>query len=132
LFANVASDVANAGAAGIVDAWFDAWADKDAASRERTLRRIAVPTLSFRDRYSNTDGIADLVAHITGAQQFMPGIRMQRNGDVRHCQGMVLANYVARSVDGQQRAAGTNVFEFNGDGHLERVVGFMAVASPSN
>jgi hypothetical protein len=59
----------------------------------------------------------------------MPGIRMQRNGDVRHCQGTVLADYVARSIDGQQRAAGTNVFQFNAHGRLEGVVGFMAIAS---
>jgi uncharacterized protein YndB with AHSA1/START domain len=129
LFSNVAADVAQAGAAGVVDAWFDAWADRDAAAREATLSRIAVPALSFRNRYSNTEGIADLVAHITAAQHFMPGIRMQRNGDVRHCQGTVLADYVARSVDGQQRAAGTNVFQFNADGRLEGVVGFMAIAS---
>lgn len=128
LFANVAADVANAGAAEVVDAWFDAWANPNATSREQALSRIALPTVSFRDRYSTTDGIADLVAHITAAQYFMPGIRLQRNGDVRHCQGTVLADYVARTVDGQPRAAGTNVFRFNADGRLEDVVGFMTVA----
>src|SRR5262249_27269577 len=76
LFANLVADAVNAGAAGVVDAWFDAWADPDATARERTLSRIAAPALRFRDRYSTTDGIADLVAHITGAQRFMPGIRM--------------------------------------------------------
>jgi uncharacterized protein YndB with AHSA1/START domain len=126
LFANVVADAVNAGAAGVVDAWFDAWADPDAASRVRTLSRIAAPDVRFRDRYSNTDGIGDLVAHITGAQHFMPGIRMQRHGDVRHCQGTVLADFVARSGDGQERASGTNVFVFSADGHLEWVTGFMA------
>jgi len=127
LFANVVADAVNAGAAGVVDAWFDTWADPDAASRERTLARIAAPHLRFRDRYSNTDGVADLVAHIAGAQRFMPGFRMQRHGDVRHCQGMVLADFVARGDDGQERASGTNVFMFGADGHLESVTGFMAV-----
>ena len=131
LFANVAADVANAGASQTVEAWFDLWADPDAASRDRTLSRIALPTLSFRDRYSCIDGIADLVAHIAAAQHFMPGIRMERYGGVRHCQGTVLADYVARSADGTQRAAGTNVFQFSADGRLESVVGFMAVTGPS-
>jgi uncharacterized protein YndB with AHSA1/START domain len=126
LFANVVADAVNAGAAGVVDAWFDAWADPDAAARERTLSRIAALDVRFRDRYSNTDGIGDLVAHITGAQHFMPGIRMQRHGEVRHCQGTVLADFVARSGDGQERASGTNVFVFSPDGHLEWVTGFMA------
>ena len=126
LFANVVADAVNAGAGGVVDAWFEAWADPDAASRARTLSRIAASNLRFRDRYSNTDGIDDLVAHIAGAQRFMPGIRMQRHGDVRHCQGTVLADFVARSSDGQDRASGTNVFVFGADGRLEWVTGFMA------
>ena len=129
LFANVAADVANTGAADIVDAWFDVWADPDAVSRERALSHIALPTLSFRDRYSNTDGIADLVAHITAAQYFMPGIRMRRKGDVRHCQGMVLADYFAGSADGKELASGTNLFQFRADGKLESVTGFMSVPS---
>jgi uncharacterized protein YndB with AHSA1/START domain len=126
LFANVVADTVNAGAAGVVDAWFDAWADPEAASRERTLSRIAAPDVRFHDRYSKPDGIGDLVAHITGAQHFMPGIRMQRHGEVRHCQGTVLADFVARSGDGQECASGTNVFVFSADGHLEWVTGFMA------
>ena len=129
LFANVVADAVNAGAAGIVDAWYDAWADPDVASRERTLSRIASDSLRFRDRYSNTDGVADLVAHITGGQRFMPGIRMTRSGDIRHCQGTVLADFVARSSDGQTRATGTNVFVFGADGKLDWVTGFMNVAS---
>jgi uncharacterized protein YndB with AHSA1/START domain len=129
LFANVAADVAHAGAVRVVDAWFDAWADPDAASRERSLSRIARPPLTFRDRYSNTDGVADLVAHITAAQHFMPGIRMRRRGDIRHCQGTVLADYIALSADGKELASGTNVFHFGADGILESVTGFMAVRS---
>lgn len=125
LFANIAADAVNAGAPGIVDAWFDTWADADAASRRSTLSRIAVPALRFHDRFSNTDGIDDLVAHITAAQHFMPGIRMQRHGEVRHCQGMLLVDYVARSSDGQERARGANVFVVDAEGRLERVTGFM-------
>jgi uncharacterized protein YndB with AHSA1/START domain len=129
LFANVVADAVNAGAAGVVDAWYDAWADPDVASRERTLSRIASDSLRFRDRYSNTGGVADLVAHISGGQRFMPGIRMTRSGDIRHCQGTVLADFVARSSDGQTRATGTNVFVFGADGKLDWVTGFMNVAS---
>lgn len=127
LFANLVADQVNAGAGGLVDAWFEAWADPDVASRTRTLSRIAAPALAFRDRYSHTDGIEDLVAHIGGAQRFMPGIRMQREGDVRHCQGTVLADYLARSPDGRQIANGTNVFVLGADGRLESVTGFMAM-----
>lgn len=125
LFANLVADQVNAGAAGLVDAWFEAWAEPDVASRRQALSRIAAPTVAFRDRYSHTDGLDDLVAHISGAQRFMPGIRMQRNGDVRHCQGTVLADYVARSTEGREIASGTNVFVLDADGRLEWVTGFM-------
>jgi uncharacterized protein YndB with AHSA1/START domain len=127
LFANVVSDAVNRGVAGLIDAWFDAWADPDAAARTRTLATIAVPELRFKDRFSNTDGLDDLVAHITGAQRFMPGIRMKRNSDVRHCQGTVLADWLAQSPDGQPRASGTNVFVLGAHGRIESVTGFMAL-----
>ena len=127
LFANVVADAQNAGAAAVVDAWFDAWADPDAAARAATLARIAADDLRFKDRFSTTDSIDDLVAHITGAQRFMPGIRMKRHGDIRHCQGTVLVEFVAQSPDGQPRASGTNVFVFGAGGRIESVTGFMSV-----
>lgn len=127
LFANLVADVQNAGAPMAVDTWFDAWAEPDAAARSQALTRIVVPQLRFKDRYSNTEGVDDIVAHISGAQHFMPGIRMKRSGDVRHCQGTVLAEWIAQSPDGETRASGTNVFVFAADGRIESVTGFMAL-----
>lgn len=127
LFANLVADALHAGAAGVVDAWFDAWADPDPATRRATLARIAAADLLFRDRFSNTDGVDDLVSHISGAQRFMPGIRMKRSGDVRHCQGTVLVEFIAQSTDGQTRVSGTNVFVFGAGGKIESVTGFTSV-----
>lgn len=127
LFANVVLNAQNAGAAGLVDAWFDAWADADAAERTATLVRIAAPTVQFRDRHSHTDGIDDLVAHITAAQQYMPGIHMKRAGDVRHCQGTVLAEWIVKSASGETMASGTNVFAIGANGRIEAVTGFTAL-----
>jgi uncharacterized protein YndB with AHSA1/START domain len=126
LFSNLVSDVVNSAAGAAVDAWFEAWAERDLERRQATLDRIAASNVRFRDRYGNTDGIVDLMPHITAAQRFMPGIRMQRLGDVRHCQGTVLAEWVARGPDGQERARGTNVFGLDPDGRIHSVTGFMA------
>jgi uncharacterized protein YndB with AHSA1/START domain len=123
LFANAVSNEVNSAAAETIDAWFGAWAEPDAAARTRTLDRIAVPQLTFRDRYGHTDGAADLIPHIDAALRFMPGIRMQREGDIRHCQGVALADWIARSPDGQERARGTNVFVFDAEGRIESVTG---------
>jgi len=124
LFANLVANEVNANAHDIVDAWFLAWATKDVAAREAALAKIAQPSVAVRDRFTAIDGTADLQAHITGAQRFMPGFTMKRTGDIRHCQGTVLAEWVATGPDGQQRGSGTNVFTFGADGRLSSVVGF--------
>jgi hypothetical protein len=37
---------------------------------------------------------------------------------------MVLADWIARSVEGQERGRGTNVFTLTADGRIEGVTGF--------
>ena len=54
----------------------------------------------------------------------MPGFRLRRTGDPRHCQGVVLADWTAVGPDGQPRTSGTNVFELGADGLIESVTGF--------
>ena len=51
-------------------------------------------------------------------------VAIARDGDVRHCQGTVLADWTAATVDGQPRGRGTNVFTFGANGHIAAVTGF--------
>ena len=124
VFGNVVANLAYGGAAAIADAWFEAWTETDAATREQTLRNIASSDVTFRDRFSLLEGIADLVPHISATQRFMPGLRLTRDGDVRQCQGTVLAAWTATGPDGKERGRGTNVFSLRPDGLIEGVVGF--------
>lgn len=124
LFANVVADEVNAGASKAADAWFEAWAEPDAQTRTRLLESIAAREVRFQDRYSNLDSFDDLLPHIAAAQHFMPGVRLRRNGEVRHCQGMVLCDWVANGGDGKQIGAGTNAFVFGPTGKIEWVTGF--------
>jgi len=110
LFANAVANYVNAGAPDVVDEWFALWTEPDAAKREATLGRIAARKVRFRDRYSRLDGIDEIVAHTGAAQRFMPGMGLERKGSIRHCQGTVLADWVARSSDGQEKMSGTSVF----------------------
>jgi len=110
MFANAVANYMNAGAPSVVDEWFALWAEPDAATRSAILARIATRKLRFRDRFSRLDGIDEVVAHTGASQKFMPGIRLERKGDIRHCQGTVLAEWVARSNDGKTVMSGTNVF----------------------
>ena len=124
LFANVVADEVAAKAAALVDQWFDAWAEPDAQARSTLLTTIASPHVRFQDRYSNLEGLDDVLPHIAAAQHFMPGMRLRRAGDVRHCQGMVLCDWIASKADGQQVGKGTNAFVLDPTGRIEWVIGF--------
>jgi uncharacterized protein YndB with AHSA1/START domain len=124
LFANVVADEANSNASAIVDRWFALWSIPDFREVERALVDLASPDIRFHDRFSSLQGIDDVVPHIIAAQRFMPNLTLQRVGDIRHCQGMVLAQWAATDKEGQKRMEGTNVFALGGDGRIEFVTGF--------
>lgn len=123
-FSNVVANEVFRDAAVAVDAWFDAWVIADDTARESSFARIAGPQVQFRDAYSALEGLAELVAHSGAAQRFMPGIRLRRKGEVRHCQGTVLADWIAVDASAKERMTGTNVFVFGGDGRITSVSGF--------
>ena len=124
LFGNVIANEVFAEAASAVDSWFGAWVLADDRVREEKLTKIVTSGIRFHDRYSLLEGIPDLSAHIGASQRFMPGVGLQRKGDVRHCQGMVLADWVAVGSDGKQQMSGTNVFAFGPDLRIDSVTGF--------
>jgi len=124
LFSNAVLDVVHAQASDKVDAWFALWAEHDTALRGAALARIASPAVSFRDRYSMIDGTSDLSEHIAAGQRFMPGIVLQRRGQVRHCQGTVIADWAAVGKEGATIGTGSNVFMMGADGRITGVTGF--------
>jgi uncharacterized protein YndB with AHSA1/START domain len=126
VFGNVVANRLHANAAELVDRWFDAWSDTNAETRGQSLAAVANPNVKFRDRFSLVDGLADLAPHIGAYQYFMPGIRVRRAGDVRHCQGTVLADWTAATADGQPRGKGTNVFLMGADGKMASVTGLWS------
>jgi hypothetical protein len=112
LFANAVADFVYCDAEILVDRWFELWTEPEEAARTATLRSIASENVAFRDRYSSLVGIGEVVTHIGASQRFMPGIRMERRGSVRQCQGTALADWAALSTDGSERMTGTTVFVF--------------------
>jgi uncharacterized protein YndB with AHSA1/START domain len=124
LFANVVAGERHADAAAAIDAWHAAWADPDGESRGRQFAAIAAPGVRFRDRFSSVEGLDDLLPHVAATHRFMPGMALRREGDVRHCQGMAIADWVATAADGTERGRGTNVYLFDADGRVESVTGF--------
>src|SRR6185436_2683682 len=124
LFANVVADELHKDAARLVDTWFACWSEADESQRRTGLGAIASGGVLMRDRFSSVEGLDELMPHIGAAQRFMPGMRLTRSGDARHCQGTVLADWTAAGPDGQPRGRGTNVFVLGADGLIESVTGF--------
>ena len=126
VFGNVTANEAFGGAADLVDGWFAAWSDPESTTREATLDRVASPDITFRDQFSLVAGLEDLRPHLAAVHRFMPGLRLTREGAVRHCQGTVLADWVVRGEDGQERGRGTNVFQLSPHGRIASVVGIWS------
>jgi hypothetical protein len=124
LFANLVANDLHGDPSGLVDRWFAALAETDAAARMATLRGVAAPNVRVRDRFSCIEGLDELSEHIAGALRFMPGSRLVRTTDVRHCQGVALVDWSATSADGQTRGRGVSVFTLTTDGRIESVTGF--------
>ena len=126
VFATVIADRLHARADRTADAWFAAWSDPERATREAEVTRIAAPAIRFRDRFSLVTGLEDLFAHLAAVHRFMPGLRLTRVGAIRHCQGVVVADWVANAADGTERGRGQNVFTLDGEGRIVDVVGLWA------
>lgn len=126
LFANLIARTVNGDAKTSVDRWFAAWGEPDTATRERELAALTTAAIQFHDQYSCIDGRPELEAHLLAVQRFMPGIRLERRGDVRHCQWHALADWVAVTREGQSRGQGTNLFVFDADGKIAAVTGFWS------
>lgn len=123
VFGNVVTDEAHAGASELIDSWFAVWQESDESRRAESLAKITTPGIRFCDRFSLLEGQEDLAAHIGASLRFMPGMRLQRKGAVRHCQGIVLADWAALGTDGKENASGTSVFQLGASGRIEAVTG---------
>ena len=124
LFANLLANEVNADAPRLADAWFAAWSTRDDAERMRSLEAIAAPEIRFRDSYAHIDGLVELNDHIAASLRFMPGVRSERKGLVRHCQHTLLVEWVVRGPDGAERMSGVNVFVLDARRRIASVTGF--------
>ncbi len=107
-----------------VDAFLRAWGEPDAKTRRELLESCAAPGIVFRDAYSATEGLEDMLANLEAIQVFMPDVTLVRAGDVRLSHGTALAGWTARRENGNPAGSGTNVFDLSPDGRIARVVGF--------
>jgi uncharacterized protein YndB with AHSA1/START domain len=124
LFANLVANTVNAAAARQVDRWFATWSEPDASTRDAALTAIGSVEIRCFDKYSALEGRDEVKAHLAAVHRFMPGLRLERRGGVRHCQWHVLADWLAVEASGQERGAGTSLFELDAEGRIAKVTGF--------
>lgn len=126
LFSKAVAAEAHAKVAERVDAYLRAWGDPDADGRKALLTSCASPGIVFRDAYSATAGLDDLLAHLDAVQVYMSGITLTRDGEVQLSHGTALAGWRASKADGSPAGRGTNVYDLSPDGRIARVVGFWS------
>jgi len=107
-----------------VDAFLRAWGEPDANTRRTLMESCATPEIVFRDAYSATAGLEDMLANLEAVQVFIPGVTLSRSGEVRLSHGTALAGWTARRENGDPAGTGVNVFDLSPDGRISRVVGF--------
>jgi uncharacterized protein YndB with AHSA1/START domain len=129
VFANAVANEVHGDVVQAVDGWFNAWSVSDPIARRDAFTRVSTTDVGLRDRFSLIDGLDDLVAHTAAYQRFFPGIRFERRGEIRHCQGVVLADWVTHGDEGTARLNGTCCFTFNTDNQIEAVINFISSSS---
>jgi uncharacterized protein YndB with AHSA1/START domain len=124
VFSRLVSEEADAHAAERIDAFLGAWGEPDAARRRELLESCAAPRIVFRDAFSATEGVDEMLANLEAVRLHMPGVTLARSGDVRVAHGTALVAWTARRENGETAGRGTNVVDFDADGRIARVVGF--------
>jgi uncharacterized protein YndB with AHSA1/START domain len=126
VFAKVVGDDVLGGAGAALASWFTAWNAGDPARTRELLAQIVLPAITFRDAFGNTAGLDELVVHVAAVQRFMPGLRLEARGNVRHVHDTALIDWAALKSDGTSAMSGTNVVRFAADGRIADVVGIAS------
>ncbi|HEX4439065.1 MAG TPA: SRPBCC domain-containing protein [Thermoanaerobaculia bacterium] len=124
VFSRVVSEEAHAKAAERVDAFLRAWGEPDPVTRRGLLESCAAPGIVFRDAFSATDGLDEMLANLDAVRVHMPGVSLTRAGDVRLAHGTALVAWTARKASGDEVGRGTNLVDFAPDGRIARMIGF--------
>jgi uncharacterized protein YndB with AHSA1/START domain len=107
-----------------VDDLLRAWGERDGRTRRALLESSATPGIVFRDAFSATAGVEDMLANLQAVQVYLPGMTLARDGEVQLSHGTAIARWKATAQDGSPRGRGTNVYDLSPDGRIARVVGF--------
>jgi len=107
-----------------VEAYVAAWNETDLAKRAELLELCWEETGVFRDSMGVAEGRIQLLHYIAGAQQFVPGFRLEASGTPEHCHGHYRFQWLIRLPDGSVMARGTNYGHMAPTGRFQLAIGF--------
>ena len=112
-----------------VKAYLEAWSEPDPATRSTLLQQCWGDESLFCDRYGRITGPSALNAYIGNAQRMMPGMALDRAGDIALCfENFSFAWKIAAS-NGPSVANGRIFGELSINGKLRRVISFWGISS---
>lgn len=108
-----------------IDRYCEAWSTADPERRAALLASVWAEGGSYTDPTVHAAGAPALLAHIAGVLTRRPGSRVERTGAVEHHHDVARFDWQAVGADGGVLRSGIDIVIFDGDGRLERVIGFF-------
>ena len=110
----------------LVDTWFAACAETDAERRSALLAACFDPDGAFRDARADLRGRESVSSWIAQCQSLLPGVRMERDGEVLQARGSLLARWRTVGPDGSPVATGFSRLRLGPLGLARSIEGFGA------
>lgn len=127
VFANVAARAEHADLDGVFDRFFAAQAVDGEDARCAALAEVVTDDFAFRDTFACVTGAAEMAAYVEAGRAHGMALAIERDGAVRHCQGVAVCDWLVRTPDGAEMMRGTNVARLAPDGRLADVVGLWTM-----
>ncbi|HEX9892969.1 MAG TPA: SRPBCC domain-containing protein [Gemmatimonadales bacterium] len=107
-----------------VAAWIAAWGETDPVRRAELIADCWEDGSLFADHLGIAEGPAGLGGYIAGAQQFLPGSRLELRGPVEVVLDRVRFQWAGILADGTVIGAGVNFGELSPGGRYARMTGW--------
>ncbi|MDO8839437.1 MAG: hypothetical protein Q7V31_10955 [Parvibaculum sp.] len=110
----------------LIDSYCAAWSDADAGRRRALLLPVWSDGATYTDPTVHAVGAEELLAHIAGVQDKIPGARILRTSDVDVHHGIARFAWKFTMPDGSSLPEGLDIaFLDAGESRITRIIGFF-------
>jgi hypothetical protein len=115
----------------VVDRYFDAWNEPDAAHRVALVEQAFVPDGRYCDPLSDVAGVADFAAMVEDVRGQFPGCQLRRTSPIDQHHDQVRFEWELTGSDGTVAVAGVDYVALAADGRFRSVGGFFGASVPA-